>query len=201
MLKFCVILAKFQEMGLGGPAGALVGKKFSDDPPTQGINFFEFFLLHLGYMGPCMNSQKFPGGLLIYLYFLMTFKVRTGPMRPRRVTGGLISRKAPKYHATQHAQMSLLEFRRLRLCIPYQIIAHMLTIASVIRLHFRYSKRFLKDSQLRLLVNFCQEFNPGGSERKCSWMSLFSKLVCHWLMQDARVIMHSLPLLVERMRI
>ena len=89
MLKFCVILAKFQEMGLGGPAGALVGKKFSDDPPTQGINFFEFFLLHLGYIGPCMNSQKFPSVLLIYFYFLLTFKVCTGPMRPRRVTGGL----------------------------------------------------------------------------------------------------------------
>ena len=32
--KFCVVLAKLHEMGLGGPAGALVGKKISDDPPT-----------------------------------------------------------------------------------------------------------------------------------------------------------------------
>ena len=38
-----------------------------------------------------MNSQKPPSGLVIYLYFLYFFKVRTGPNRPRRVTGGLNS--------------------------------------------------------------------------------------------------------------
>ena len=37
-----------------------------------------------------MNSQKPPSGLVIYVYFLYFFKVRTGPNRPRRVTGGLI---------------------------------------------------------------------------------------------------------------